>query len=708
MIETSRKRLVLAVLAIWVAGFLAFSNSFTIAFQFDDTHTVQSNMYVRSLRYVPLYFMDARTYSYRPENSGYRPMSTLACALAFQLSRNETWGYHLVKLLEHCTIALLIVFISLRLLPKSGILAEKPHGRFWAAFFGGLIFAVHRANTETVDYITAISTLQAGLFQILAFYLYLLARDSGEWFRKRRWLFFGLSGLSYMAAMMSKEEGITLPGVIFAYELIYHRAKDQSYLDCIRKDLKKWAKLLIPYVVIAGVFVALRTTIQPEAAELSRGNVPRFTYFITQFRSWFHYISLFFWPVTLNSDNLSFEFSPGLEDLRVWACLCFHLSVWYMAWLIGKKRRFVLFGVAWFYITVLPASSFFPLVEAVNEHRMYTPFMMLSPLVAWAFLSGCVELGRRVFSSEESGGSVGIGLSFLIALLLGVGAHARNEVWQTDLSLWSDVLEKNPSSPRAMNVLGISLLNEGELERSVALLERCHEIAPTYLPCVVHLSIAYSHLKKYDEGLTLLKQGLRLDPNYPHLNYHLGLYYKDYFGNFEEANKYFQRVFQLTSGRFFQAGIKVADMALEEGRLDEAVNIASRILQIDQSNGDAWEVLGRAKLAKGDFKGALDIFERLLEVSPYSARYRLDRANLAERTKDYKAAEKYFASVTESSPIVIQAWIGLNRVRKNLGDNSGAALAEGRAAELLQNKRWNYFTSLLLVGEKSRQVRPAL
>ncbi|MBI3543048.1 MAG: tetratricopeptide repeat protein [Deltaproteobacteria bacterium] len=612
----TRWQLGLAVLAIWVAGFAAFSNSFTIAFQFDDLHTIQSNMYIRSLSYIPRYFVDANTYSYRPENSGYRPMSSLACAIAFQLSHLDTWGFHLVKLVEHCLIATLILLLALRLLPATGRAARVPHGRFLAAVFGALVFVTHRANTETVDYITAISTLQAGLFLLLGFYCYLRLRESPPRVAVR-WL--AASLVCYMASMMSKEEGITLPAVVLLHDWIYSREEGEGYLAALKRRFWCFAKLGAPYALVALAFIVLRTSFQAAVADNSRGNIPRFVYLITQFRSWFHYWSLFFWPVQLNSDNLSFDFSPGLEDWRVWAALSFHVAVWAGAWVAARRHRFVLFAVAWIYVTVLPASSFFPLVEAVNEHRMYIPYMLLAPLAAWGAFSGLASLGGR---------AVAVAALSAIVLALGAGAYARNEVWQTNISLWEDVYSKNPDSPRALNVLGVSLVNEGQFERAGPMLERCHQLSPGYLPCMVHLSMVYAHYRRYEDGLKLLRYANSLDPDYPHVNFHLGVYYKDYLGRPDEAIPHLQRLIKFTAGRFFQGTLKLADLYIDKGRYLDAMKLADSVLNADNSNGDAWDTLARAEMLSGDLEKSGRIFARLKDAVPDGARYVLDYPSL--------------------------------------------------------------------------------
>jgi tetratricopeptide (TPR) repeat protein len=692
----------LAILAIWAAGFITYSNGFSIAFQFDDTHTVQSNMYVRSLRYIPLYFVDAKTFSYRPENSGYRPMTTTALALGFQLSHMDTWGYHLIKIIEHCLIATLIFILGLRLLPHAG--AAAPY-RFLVSLFGGLIFVSHRALTETVDYISAISTLQAGLFYIVAFYIYLRSREPGM-SKGARYALRAAAALSFLCSMWSKEEGVTLPAMIVFYEWIYGRRPEEGYLQRLRANWWRWAVLAAPYVATAALFIVLRMTFQPSVADTSRGNVPTFNYFITQFRSWQHYGALFFFPYELNADNLAFDFSPGLEDWRVWVALLLHAAVWWLTLRYGRRRRFVLFAVTWAYITVLPASSIFPLVEAVNEHRFYIPFMFMALLTAWLVVEGCCALSARSSASLKPARNFAALALGIFVLAQGIGAHARNEVWQTDISLWEDVLSKNPQSPRAMNVLGVSLMNRGNFDRSAKLLEECHRIAPAYLPCVVHLSINYAHFKEFDKGLAILRQGNQIDPNYVHVNFHLGFYYKEYFGDFDKARYYLKKVVELTSGRFFQATLKLAEMEMEDGRVDDGMRIASQVLQVDQSNGDAWDVFGKGYVLKGDLNSATHIAMRLYESAPDSVRYILNVANIAERKRDYQIANEFYRKAIQKEPNETQGWAGLRRIAAATGDKASEAEAARKYLEVKSGKDWVYLASMFFPGDKPKQVKP--
>ena len=68
----------------------AYSNSYQNSFHFDDTHVVENNLYIRSLRNVPHFFRDAATFSSAPANATYRPLVTTTLALDYWLGGGLT------------------------------------------------------------------------------------------------------------------------------------------------------------------------------------------------------------------------------------------------------------------------------------------------------------------------------------------------------------------------------------------------------------------------------------------------------------------------------------------------------------------------------------------------------------------------------------------------------------------------------------------
>jgi len=56
----------LAAIALIIA---AYASSLHNSFHFDDSHVIQTNLYIRSLANTPRFFTDAHTFSSLPQNA---------------------------------------------------------------------------------------------------------------------------------------------------------------------------------------------------------------------------------------------------------------------------------------------------------------------------------------------------------------------------------------------------------------------------------------------------------------------------------------------------------------------------------------------------------------------------------------------------------------------------------------------------------------
>ena len=62
--------------AALLATLVVYANHFHNAFHFDDAHTILNNVFVRSVRNIPLFFASPATFSSLPSNQSYRPLVT--------------------------------------------------------------------------------------------------------------------------------------------------------------------------------------------------------------------------------------------------------------------------------------------------------------------------------------------------------------------------------------------------------------------------------------------------------------------------------------------------------------------------------------------------------------------------------------------------------------------------------------------------------
>src|SRR5215472_1026503 len=157
-------------LAIIVAS---WANTLPNGFHFDDNHVVVNNLFLRDLSHVPRFFVDARTFSSLPANATYRPLTTLSLALDYGLAGG------LSSRLFHTTQILLLILLWAALIFFYRHIFDVSASSGWnryLALFGATIFAVHTANTETMNLISARSEILSALGLVAAFLAYFSLR----------------------------------------------------------------------------------------------------------------------------------------------------------------------------------------------------------------------------------------------------------------------------------------------------------------------------------------------------------------------------------------------------------------------------------------------------------------------------------------------------------------------------------------------------
>src|SRR5262249_22160015 len=108
-----------------------------------------------------------------------------------------------------------------------------------------------------------------------------------------------------------------------------------------------------------------------------------FSYFLTELRVIVRYIQIIFFPSGL---NLAYDFpiSDSVLDVRVILSALVLLGLLGVAWWLRKRQPIVSFSILWFFVTLAPTSSFFPINDVIFEHRLYLPMVglcLLFPLL---------------------------------------------------------------------------------------------------------------------------------------------------------------------------------------------------------------------------------------------------------------------------------------------------------------------------------------
>src|SRR5690606_33599389 len=136
-----------------------------------DAHTIQNNVYLKSLKNIPLFFKDGTTFSTLPSNQSYRPVLSTSLAIDYWIGNGlqDTFWFHV----HSFALFLILIFMAFLFYKKIYETADKTSNYTYIALLATAFFALHPVCAETVNYIIQRGDIFAAFFTVLGFILYI-------------------------------------------------------------------------------------------------------------------------------------------------------------------------------------------------------------------------------------------------------------------------------------------------------------------------------------------------------------------------------------------------------------------------------------------------------------------------------------------------------------------------------------------------------
>src|SRR6202158_1773882 len=432
---------------IVIAGSLAYSNSLSGPFVFDDTLSILENMQIQQWwRLGSVLFPD------RELPVAGRPLVNASFAINYAIGGLDTSGYHAVNVGFHLLCALLVFGVVRRTLELPSL--KKRFGPWSAdlAFCVALLWTLHPLNTEAVTYVTQRTELMMGLFYLLTLYAGLRAWQSAG---ARRWQ--AIAVASCAAGMACKESMVTAPLMVVLYDGIFLFG---SLTQAVRRRWRLYAGLAASWVVLAAM---MWSGPRIHSAGFSSG-VSSWTYLLNQTLMLTRYLHLAVWP---RSQVLIYGWpvSLTLSDVLPYALLVASLLALTIVAAV-REPKWGFLGV-WFFLTLAPTSSVVPIATEVGaERRMYLPLLAViaSLVVAASFI-------KRMPSPAAWMAVV------TCSATLAAATWARNREYASGLVLARTSVDRHPSSV-AHHYLANELARVGQEGEAIAHLRQALPGAP--------------------------------------------------------------------------------------------------------------------------------------------------------------------------------------------------------------------------------------
>ncbi len=667
---SSKNYRLLGALIILLLGILIYSNSLDGNFVLDDVYYIQNNEDILNL---DVYKDISYWFSLQ-----HRPVPTYTFALNYSIHGFDTQGYHIVNIIIHLMNALLVFFLTLKLLDIGPNNAPIKRNKILIATIVSLLFVSHPVQTQTVNYIVQRMTLMAALFYLLSVYTYILARQhhfADKW--KKAILYYILTFLAFVLAILSKQTAVTIPVVLLVVEIVFIRNKEG-------RRANGYIYTASGFMTIGFLAILFGGFLPKENIEISR-----LEYFSSQLGVIFIYLKTLVYPFSLNFDPY-IELVKDLSGIREIFFLISHILILGVAIFSIKRKPFIAFGILWFYITLSIESSIIPIRDLIFDHRLYLPsfgFLLLLAFMVFYYIKIHIKI---IFLA-----------SALVVITFSVYSHNRNKIWKNEYSFWTDVVNQPPVKARPYRFLGIQYMYKEQYSEAIELFDKSIELSPDRWQEHSIKGFAYTALKEYEMAIEQYSQCILLQPsNAEHYINRASLFLK--MNKLEEGKSDLDMAKSLlenkNKGLYYMT---VGSYYFEMEAYDSAIVNLDKAITWGINNLDMLNNLGLSNLRKGEFEDALKNFSQIIGIDKtYSLAY-LNRGEVYFFLQDYtKAIEDFnvFLSFQSTNGRAYymrgMAYVNKGEIRKAMEDFRLANQLGNPVDEKLTNDLQSYIDRL--------------
>ena len=547
-------------LLVVAAGLLAYHNSFTGPFIFDDIRSIPKNPTIRHL--WPIW----RPLSPPPTAGvGGRPIVNFSLAINYAFGGTAVQGYHAMNLAIHILAGLTLLGIVRRTLQQPRLRERFGPAANELALAVAVLWTVHPLQTESVTYVSQRAESLMGLFYLLTLYCFIRGTESA---RKDSWHDLCLGAC--VLGMATKEVMVSAPLMVMLY--------DRTFVSGSFREA--WRRHQTLYLALASTWLLLgylMSGVHIRGVGYGLG-VTWWAYALTECRSIVHYLWLAVWPHSLVFDYGTNTVMRHVADAAPSALILLLLVAGVV---IGLKRWPAIgFVGAWFFVILAPSSSVVPVAnQPMAENRMYLP---LAAVVVTLAMGIYASAGRR-----------SLPVFFALALGLGFLTTQRNEDYRSQVSIWSDTVAKQPENARAHNNLGNALAADGRLPEAIGHLDQALRLKPNYAEAHNNLGLALVRLGRLQEAMAHWELALQSKPDYAEAHNNLGNGLLN-LGKLQEAAWHFEQALLLEPD-YAEAHYNLG-LALEQtGRIPEAISHYEQALRSKPGYAGAQQRLERLR-----------------------------------------------------------------------------------------------------------------
>ena len=558
--------LLFIVILTVVTYFPSLNNTFV---NWDDIIYIMNNNMITTLSFHNLVKIFS---SYWMGN--YHPVTILSFALDYHFVQVTPYGYHLHNFILHIINSVLVCIFCYRMFNKNVMVA----------FIVAALFAVHPLHVESVAWISERKDLLYTMWFMLSLIAYLF------WLEKKKFRYLALVVIFFIISLLAKAQAVTLPLVLLIIDYYYARKFN------VRTIFEK-----IPFFLLSFGTGILAIFAQKADNAVNVLHLSRLTsIFYGQYSLG---VYLFKLVIPVNQRALyEYPLNPdGSPPLYLYFFPLLVLAIAFVIYRSWKKNKYISFGFLFFIFTIFPVLQFLPVGEAiVAERYSYIPFIGLFIILAMAFdrwRHKATEGLKKILTY------CGAGVIILFVLL----SWGRIQVWKDSVTLWTDVMEKDPKSVTAYINRGF-IYNQDDYKLYDKAMKDCNDgmkIDSNNHKLYINRATSYRKLGMFDQAVADFTTSLKKDSNdyQPYLD--RGVLFTDNLGKFDLGIEDFKSYLKHRNDNkdvLYNLGVAY----YKKGTYDSSMVYLKKALKIDSNYAGVHYLCSLVYALKNNYKAAYD------------------------------------------------------------------------------------------------------
>jgi tetratricopeptide (TPR) repeat protein len=533
----------------------------------------------------------------QPVHGNYHPLTMLTLAWDYDAQGlQSTERYHITNLLLHILNSIL-----------AGVLIWTLFRSFPLAAGLALLFAAHPLRVESVAWISERKDVLYAFFFLLTWISLNTYRDS------KKWIWYGLALLFFVAACLSKGMAVVLPPMVLLGWYFQGAPISKRIGELNRQFLLTEMSLFFITSLIFGI-IALK--IQQDfgfISDLKYTAIEKFFYVC---------YGLVFYPVkTLLPIWLSslYPYPMGLHHTPSWehyaslpALLLMLGLVWYY-----RRHRVTWFIAGGYLLSISIVLQVIPVGGAIVADRYaYIATLPLLAGLVWVLQYWDQKLqhsGKAIFA--------------VLLLAFTWQSHARVQVWERNATLFMDVAEKFPKDPLAFYNTANAIEKEGRPQEAIEWYQKALKNMPDYIDALYNTGSIYGRdLANPDSGIYYLRLAVQYDPQRADAWNNLGVFHFNK-QQYRDAVSYYNRALGLKDS-YMEAWFNLGNAYVNLGIADSAKFAFEQSVRLSPSFASAHISLGNLYANEGNQTEQIKAYQQAARLGHTEAQAWLKRSNL--------------------------------------------------------------------------------